>query len=143
MSELELQALGAILREMKEHTVHLDRIAREQKTIRELTSKFVNQMVDAEKEIPEYARRFMNYYHDCHDVRYMYENLGQPVPVHVNREIERCDDRYRQLLDKLHAGGEAFEKIRREMAADPNNRWDHTKFLGKPTEKDNGKVETS
>jgi hypothetical protein len=144
MSEaLVVQALGAILRELREQSSELNRISREQKLIRELTSKFVNQMIDAEKEIPEFARRFMNYYHDCHDVRYMYENLGQPVPQHVNREIERCDDRYRQLLDRLNSGGEAFEKIRREMASDPSNRWDHTKFLEKPKEKDNGKMETT
>jgi hypothetical protein len=68
----------------------------------------------------------------------MYESLGTTVPEHVNKEIQRCDDRYRQILKRLHTGGQAFEMIRREMASDPDNRWDHTKFLEKPKERPNG-----
>jgi hypothetical protein len=112
----------------------LNRIAQDTKTTRELTSKFVNSMIDAEAEIPESMRRYMNYMHDVHDVRYMYEELGHPVPMHLLRETERLDDRYRQLLQKLHTDGGAFEKVRREMAEDPANRWDHTRFLEKPKE---------
>jgi hypothetical protein len=96
-------------------------------------------MIDAEVEIPESMRRFMNYMHDVHDVRYMYEELGHPVPMHLLRETERLDDRYRQLLQKLHdlgpKGDGRFEKIRREMAKDPENRWDHTRLLYPPKEK--------
>ena len=103
---------------------------------RELTSKFVNAMVAAEAEIPESMRRYMNYMHDVHDVRYMYESLGHSIPPHVNREIERLDDRYRQLLKRLHdlgpEGDWRFEKIRQEMAKDPDNRWDHTRLLYPP-----------
>jgi hypothetical protein len=112
----------------------LNRISREVTTTRELTSKFVNSMIDAEVEIPESMRRFMNYMHDVHDVRYMYEELGHPVPAHLLRETERLDDRYRQLLTKLHTDGGTFEKVRRDMADDPLNRWDHTRFLDKPKE---------
>jgi hypothetical protein len=121
---------------MSEETmlIELKRIARELTTIRELTSKYVNAMADAEVEIPESMRRFMNYMHDVHDVRYMYEELGHPVPMHLLRETERLDDRYRQLLLKLHTDGGAFEKVRRDMASDPLNRWDHTRFLDKPKE---------
>jgi hypothetical protein len=127
MSERMEQLLEQII-------VQLDRLAREQKTIRELTSKFVNAMVDAEREIPEFMRRFANYMHDLHDIKYMYEEHGQHPPPHLFRELERCDDRYRQLIIALHAGGGTFEKIRREMAADPENRWDHTRFLPKQEE---------
>jgi hypothetical protein len=121
---------------MSEETmlIELKRIARELTTIRELTSKWVNAMVAAEEEIPESMRRFMNYMHDVHDVRYMYEELGHPVPSHLLRETERLDDRYRQLLLKLHTDGGTFEKVRRDMADDPLNRWDHTRFLDKPKE---------
>jgi hypothetical protein len=115
--------------------VQLDRIAREHKTTRELMSKFVYAMIDnAEAEVPEFMRRFANYMHDIHDIKYMYEDVGVPVPIHVLRECERLDDRYRQLLMKLHTDGGAFEKVRREMAEDPANRWDHTRFLEKPKE---------
>jgi hypothetical protein len=90
----------------------------------------------AEKEVPEFMRRFANYMHDIHDIRYMYESLGHPIPDHLLRELERCDDRYRQLLVKLHDLGDdgAFEKVRREMAKDPENRWDHTRLLYPPKE---------
>jgi hypothetical protein len=116
----------------------LKNILQELKTVRIQNTEMVQFMREAEKEIPEFMRRFMNYYHDAHDVRFMYENLGHPVPPHVNREIERCDDRYRQLLEALHTGGGAFEKVRQEMAKDPMNRWDHTRFLEKPKERPNG-----
>jgi hypothetical protein len=107
-------------------------IRRELKTIREFMSKVVNYMIDAESEVPEKMRRFINYMHDIHDVSHMYEEHGHPVPPHILREMERCDDRYRQLLIDLNLEGGTFEKIRREMAADPANRWDHTRLLTKP-----------
>jgi hypothetical protein len=91
----------------------------------------------AESEVPEYMRRFSGYMHDLHDIRYMYEELGQPAPRHLLAEMERCDDRFRQLLDRLHGEGGAFAKVRREMASDPENRWDHTRLLDKP-KKENG-----
>lgn len=114
--------------------VLLQRIARELTTIRTLVASAVNFARDAEREIPEYMRRFMNYAHDMHDIGYMYEDLGHQKPEHVRQECERIDDRMRQLLDKLHTDGGAFEKVRREMAADPRNRWDHTRALMKPKE---------
>ena len=121
---------------MSEHSaeVYLERISRDIATILSLVSKAVNAMVEAESEIPEKMRRFMNYMHDLHDVKYMYEELGHPVPQHLKDELERCDDRYRQLLKIMHTDGGAFEKIRREMAKDPENRWDHTRLLAKPKE---------
>jgi len=112
----------------------LERIAREVTTTRQLTSKFVNAMEQAEVEIPESARRFVTYMHDIHDISYMYEERGIPVPDWIFREMERCDDRYRQILKTLHTDTGAFEKIRREMAQDPENKWDHTRLLFKPKE---------
>ena len=110
----------------------LNRQSRELKTIRELLSSVVFAIRDAESEIPEKMRRFMNYMHDVHDVKYMYEELGHPVPQHLLRELERLDDRYRQLIKELHLDGGTFEKVRREMASDPENRFDHTRLLYPP-----------
>lgn len=107
----------------------LQRCARELTTIRRLMSDVVNYARTAESEIPESMRRFMNYMHDVHDVTYMYEERGIPVPQHQLREMERCDDRYRQLLKEQHTDGGTFEKVRREMAKDEENRWDHTRQL--------------
>lgn len=104
-------------------------IADDMKMIRQNMSQVVYYIKEAESEIPESMRRFMNYMHDVHDVKYMYEELGHPVPQHLLRELERLDDRYRQLLEKLHTDGQAFEKIRRKMAEDPENKWDHTRRL--------------
>ncbi len=109
--------------------VEIKNVRRELATIRQLASDAVNYMRNAEAEIPEKMRRFMNYMHDVHDVKYMYEELGHPVPQHLLRELERLDDRYRQILKDLHLDGGVFEKVRREMAEDPDNRWDHTRQL--------------
>lgn len=109
--------------------VYLQRISRDIKTLLTLVSTGVNYLVNAEAEIPEKMRRFMNYMHDIHDVTYMYEERGIEVPTWILREMERLDDRLRQILQGLHAAGGAFDKVRREMAKDQDNRWDHTKAL--------------
>ena len=115
---------------LEQMIVQLDRIAREQKVTRELISKFVYAMVDeAESEIPEKYRRFTNAMHDIHDIKYMYEDVGSSVPQHILRACERFDDRFRQMERDMNAEGGVFNKIRREMAADPENRWDHTRLL--------------
>lgn len=110
----------------------INRLAREMAGIRALVTQAIQFMREAESEIPERMRRFMNYMHDVHDVKYMYEELGHPCPPHLLRELERLDDRYRQLLQELHLDGGAFEKIRRDMASDPENKWDHTRLLYPP-----------
>ena len=110
------------------------RIAQELKMIRQHTTLVISYVRDAEAEIPEKLRRFMNYMHDLHDIKYMYEELGHVVPPHQLREMERCDDRFRQIMEEMNAEGGSINKVRREMASDPNNRWDHTKQLAKPKE---------
>ncbi len=67
--------------------------------------------------------------HDVHDIKFIYEEHGQKPPQHVLDELERLDDRYRQILKTHNTDGGAIEKIRREMAGDTENRWDHTKQL--------------
>lgn len=116
------------LKELDEKALLL-RIAQELGTLRKLVTDVVQYARGAEKEIPEFMRRFMNYMHDLHDIRYMFEEVGIPPPPHLLREQERCDDRFRQLLKDLHEDGNAFEKIRRDMAEDPENKWDHTRQL--------------
>lgn len=106
--------------------------------VRQMLSKVVTYMVDAESEVPEKMRRFIMYMHDIHDIINLYHEGGLDVPQYVLREIERCDDRLRQLLQKLHSEGEVFERVRREMAEDTENRWDHTRQLTKPKEANHG-----
>jgi hypothetical protein len=121
--------------------VYLERIWQECRKTRELMSQFVNDMRQAESEIPESIRRFMNYFHDCHDIKHIYEEHGVEPPEYLMRELERLHDRYRQLVGELNAGGGTFDKVRREMATDPMNRYDHTRLLAQPTHKRNGDAE--
>lgn len=102
--------------------------------IQTMMSDIINAIRDAESEIPEKMRRFMMYMHDMHDIKYMYEELGLSVPSYITKEVERCDDRLRQLLKELHTDTGAFERVRQKMAGDEDNRYDHTRQLFKPKE---------
>lgn len=115
----------------------LFRIARDMRDVRNMLVEVVKYMKDAESEVPERMRRFIMYMHDMHDVKNLYDEHGHICPTWVLREVERCDDRLRQLLIELHGDGGVFEKVRREMANDPENRWDHTRLLSKAKEKPN------
>lgn len=115
-------------------------IRRELATIRALLSEGIRYLRDAEAEIPERIRRFSHHMHSIHDIKYMYEELGVRPPDHLMRELERVDDRFRQIIAEENAEGGAFSKIRRKMATDPNNRYDHTRQLAPPTHlKENSK----
>lgn len=108
------------------------RIARELRTIRENSGRAIFAMHEAEVEIPEKMRRFANYFHDIVHIKGEYVSLGLKAPDYIDREMERCADRFRHLLDDLHLEGGTFEKVRRDMAERPGNRYDHTRQLEKP-----------
>ena len=107
----------------------LFRIAKELGQLRRQNTELLKFYRDAETEVPESLRRFANYFHDVHDIKYMYEEHGQRPPQHILDEIERLDDRYRQILRAHNTDGGAIEKIRREMSGDIDNRYDHAKRL--------------
>lgn len=115
----------------------LANVRRELATLRQLVVQVVSFVREAESEVPEKIRRFVNYMHDLQCITYMYEERGLAVPAYVLREMERCDDRYRQLLEELHFEGGTFAEVRAKMAGDPANRWDHTRRLT-PPQKENG-----
>jgi hypothetical protein len=110
------------------------RIAQELGHIRRGMSGVLGYIRDAEADIPEKYRRFVNAFHDIHDIKYMYEEHGSEVPEYILSEIRRMDDRYRQILKELNAEGGAFNKVRREMSKDPDNRYEHVKHLAPPKE---------
>jgi len=118
--------------ELHSSEVYLQRISQDIKHIRQLVSDAVLYLREAESEVSEKMRRFIMYMHDIHDVKNFYVEHGLAVPDYVLREAERCDDRLRQLLKEAHTDGGTFEKVRREMAKDSENRWDHTRQLMKP-----------
>jgi hypothetical protein len=114
----------------------LFRIARELTTIRQGMSKALFAMGEAEKEVPEKMRRFMNYFHDVVHVKGEYVTLGLQPPREIDEEMERNHDRALQLLHDLHSDGGHFEKVRREMTThDIKPRYDHSRQLAKPQEK--------
>jgi len=117
-------------------------IRRELETIRKLLSEGIRYLRDAESEIPERIRRFSHHMHSIHDIKYMYEELGVHPPEHLMRELERVDDRFRQLIAEENAEGGTFSKVRREMATDTKNRYDHTRQLAAPTHTKENKDET-
>jgi hypothetical protein len=128
VTEDQFNKLFEVLSQIQANTL---RDAQEMQAVKKMMQDVVFYMKEAEKEVSEKRRRFIMYMHDVHDIVNIYEERGQPAPRHVMAEMERCDDRYRQLLEEAHTDGGTFEKVRREMANDPNNRWDHTRLLGK------------
>ena len=111
----------------------LFRIARELTQIRQGVSKALFAMNQAEAEIPEKMRRFMNYFHDVVHVKGEYVSLGLKPPAEIDAEMERNHDRARQILHDLHSDGGHFEKVRREMTQHPvTPRYDHTRQLQSP-----------
>jgi len=115
--------------ELQSTEVYLQRISRDIRELVLLNRELLRYTSEAEAEIPEKVRRFMNYFHDVHDIIYAYEERGLQAPKHIFDEMERLHDRYRQILKGLHHEDGAFAKVRREMAEDPHNRYDHTKQL--------------
>jgi hypothetical protein len=107
--------------------------------IKNMMAEVIIYMKGAEAEIPEKMRRFMNYFHDVRDIRFMHEETGQPAPAWIDREIERLYDRYRQLLEVQNQEDGTFANVRREMAADPLNRYDHTRLLTNGVRDETGK----
>src|SRR5882757_6276945 len=111
----------------------LFRIARELTTIRQGVSKALYAMGEAEKEVPEKMRRFMNYFHDVVHVKGEYVTLGLQPPEEIDKEMERNHDRARQILHDLHSDGGHFEKVRRDMTKHPvTPRYDHSRQIAKP-----------
>ncbi len=119
--------------ELHRPEVYLKWLHTEMKSMRQMMQRIVLYMDDAEKEIPERIRRFTHHAHSVHDIKYMYEEIGIPVPDYIRTEIERLDDRLRQLFAEENAEGGTFSKVRREMATDTQNRYDHTRQLAGPT----------
>lgn len=110
----------------------LFRMARELTQMRGMLAQVIKYMIDAESEIPEKMRRFIMYYHDVHDIVNLYHEIGVEPEDYIKKEMERCHDRYRQLLQDLHLDEGTFGKVRAEMAKDKMNRYDHTRQIAAP-----------
>ena len=112
-----------------EDDLSLARIARDMRAMLLEVREVVKYMKDAESEVPEKARRFIMYYHDVHDIYWLYHENGQEPPKFLQAELERCADRYRQIVQDLFEVGGQFERVRQEMTKRGGNRYDHTREI--------------
>ena len=119
-----------------DNDLSIARIARDMRAILLEVREVVKYMKDAESEVPEKARRFIMYYHDVHDIVWLYHENGQEPPPFLHRELERCSDRYRHIVEDLFGDGGTFERVRREMSQRGGNRYDHTRTFPKWSPKD-------
>lgn len=117
---------------MSDADVYLKDMARDMRELVRHIRDVVRYMKEAESEVPEKMRRFIMYFHDMHDLRDLYHQAGVEPPGHILREIEKCSDRLKHLLDELYTDGGAFEKVRQEMTKKEGNRYDYTQLLGRP-----------
>lgn len=123
------KALLAAVREMVEYQKNMSRDIQQMRSQMQVA---LNAMKEAESEVPEKMRRFANYFHDVVHIKGEYVTLGIPAPVHIDREMERLDDRYRHLIeDGKNADGGWINKIREDMTGREGNRWDHSRLLPK------------
>lgn len=113
--------------------VYLQRISRDMRELTLMVREMVKYIKDAESEIPEKMRRFIMYFHDVHDIWWLYVQTGHEPPKHLRQEIERCADRYKHILDDLYGDTGAFERVRQEMAKRAGNRYDHSRMVSYET----------
>ena len=125
------ELLTKLISVMEDNLAYLKNNARDMQKVCSMFTEVTKYMKDAESEVSEKMRRFIMYMHDVHDVMNMYTEMGQPVPAHIAREAERCDDRFRHLLEDAHAPGATFDRVREEMTLRAGNRWDHSRLLPK------------
>jgi hypothetical protein len=110
---------------------NLANLARDMRAILLEIREVTRYMKDAESEIPEKARRFIMYYHDVHDIVWLYHENGQEPPDYLRKELERCSDRYRHIVEDLFGEDGTFERVRQEMTKRGGNRYDHSRILPK------------
>lgn len=115
------------------------RVARDIQQIRSQLQSVLNSIAEAESEVPEKMRRFVMYFHDIHDIKYIYEESGVECPAYILREMERCDDRFRHLVSDGHDNdGGWINKVREDMTKRAGNRWDHSRLLPKERSDETG-----
>ena len=130
-----LRAIFAIL---EDSLTHQKNMSRDMQALRSMLTQVVNYMVDAESEVPEKMRLFIMYFHDAHDLMNLYHEQGHEPPKWVIKEVERCSDRYRQILEDLYDPNKEghFEKVRQDMATRGGNRYEWERQLTHITKKE-------
>jgi hypothetical protein len=112
-----------------DNDLSIARVARDMRAILLEIREVTRYMKEAESEIPEKARRFIMYYHDVHDIVWLYHENGQEPPDFLKAELERCADRYRHIVKDLFEDGGTFEQVRQDMTKRGGNRYDHSRQI--------------
>jgi hypothetical protein len=113
----------------EESDAHLANLARDMRAILLELREVVKYMKEAESEVPEKVRRFIMYYHDVHDIVNLHHEGGLSPPKYLHREIERCHDRFRHILEDMYADQGTFERVRQDMTTKGGNRYDYSHQL--------------
>jgi hypothetical protein len=129
VNDINIKATGRLTDQDETLAADLHNVARDMRAILLELREVVKYMKDAESEVPEKMRRFIMYYHDVHDIWNLHHEGGMVPPKYLNREIERCHDRFRHLLDELYGDQGTFERVRQDMTEKGGNRYDYSRQL--------------
>lgn len=123
----DLKAKAEAIRAAVVHddATYLKRISDDMSVIRKELSEVISYMKRAEKRIPEDFRRLSMVFHDVHDVKNAYTEMGLPTPPYIDRLIELLDDSMRHAVEDLEAPGGHFFKGRQEVVKRGDSRYDH------------------
>lgn len=104
---------------------YLKRISDDIAVLRRELAEVIAYMKRAESRIPEDFRRLSMVFHDVHDVKNAYTEMGLPTPPYIDRLIELLDDSMRHAVEDLEAPGGHFYKGRQEVVKRGDSRYDH------------------
>lgn len=121
------QAQAEAIREQVVHDdiTYLKRISDDMQAIRKDFTKLFKYIDRAESRVPEDFRRLSMVFHDVHDCRNAYVEMGIPVPPFLDRVIELMSDAFKHAVEDLEAHGGAFNKARQEVVKRGDYRYDH------------------
>lgn len=127
MATEEQRAQAEAIRDSVVHDeiTYLKRISDDMRAIRQDFTKLFKYIDRAESRVPEDFRRLSMVFHDVHDVRNAYIEMGVPSPDYLDRVIELMNDAFKHAVEDLEAHGGAFHKARQEVVKRGDYRYDH------------------
>lgn len=143
-TEEQIAAADAI----REGVVHdeltyLKRISDDMRAIRKDFRELFTYIHRAESRVPEDFRRLSMVFHDVHDCRNAYVEMGIPCPPYLDRVIELMSDAFKHAVEDLEAEGGAFHKARKDVVKRGDYRYDHNTPLLAAAEKHQAKENES
>lgn len=106
-------------------STYLKRLSDDMSAVRKQMDKLFVYIDRAESRVPEEFRRLSMVFHDVHDVRNAYVEMGQQVPAYLDRAIELFADSFKHAVEDLEAPGGHFYKARQDIVKRGDHRYDH------------------